>query len=267
MILALGSLGLSVLPSAQAESLPRPNMNLELDDYQIDLRDFNFPSGLRILFQEDHTQPIISITAVIDRGSADDPEGREGIAHLVEHLWFRSLHGDLPKVWNVLHELGANLNASTASDWTNYMTVAPKDALVPLLRLEALRIAEPVLGVTAENVATEREIVRNELRMRYENTDGSALWYLRPKLYPEGHPYHNLGIGTHDSLNNITLEDVQEFCVENYTPENTTIVVVGDFEIDGVDENGAPGRPFEVRRCRARRPLAPLILLRARARR
>jgi zinc protease len=237
-VLALGALGLSVLPTAQAENLPRPNMNLTLDDYQIDLRDFVFPSGLRILFQEDHTQPIVSITAVIDRGSADDPPGQEGIAHLVEHLWFRSLHGDLPKVWNVLHELGANLNASTASDWTNYMSVAPKDALVPLLRLEALRIGEPVLGVTAEDVATEREIVRNELRMRYENTDGSALWYLRPKLYPEGHPYHNLGIGTHESLNNITLEHVQEFTKNNYTPENTTIVVVGDFEIETIDENG-----------------------------
>jgi len=223
---------------AIAESLPRPNMNLALDEYNIELTDYVLPSGLRIIFQEDHTQPIISITSVIDRGSSHDPVGREGIAHLVEHLWFRSLHGDLPKVWEVLKEMGAGLNASTASDWTNYMTIAPKDQLVPLLRLEALRIEAAVRGVTEEDVNTEREIVRNELRMRYENTDGSALWYLRPKLYPEGHPYHRLGIGTHDSLNNITLKDIQDFVDENYTPENTTIVVVGDFEIAGTNDEG-----------------------------
>ncbi len=225
--------GLSTV--AVAESLPRPNLNLAVDEFDIPMMDYVLPSGLRIIFQEDHIQPIVSITAVVDRGASHDPIGQEGIAHLVEHLWFRSLHGDLPKVWEVLKEMGAGLNASTASDWTNYMTIAPKEQLVPLLRLEALRIENAMRGVTEEDVNTEREIVRNELRMRYENTDGSALWYLRPKLYPEGHPYHRLGIGTHETLNNISLPDIQDFVDKNYTPENTTLVVVGDFKISSTD--------------------------------
>ncbi|MCB9758725.1 MAG: insulinase family protein [Alphaproteobacteria bacterium] len=230
----LAMLGLLALPAvASAERLERPPMDLQLDSYAIDLRDYNFPSGLRIIFQEDHTQPIVSITAVVDRGSSHDPVGKEGIAHLVEHLWFRSVQGeDLPKVWDMLKELGANLNASTAQDWTNYMTVAPKEALLPLLELEAFRIGGAVNGVEEEIVFTEREIVRNELRMRYENTDGSALNYVWDKLYPQGHPYSRLGIGTHDSLNNIGLADVQKFVDDNYTPENTTIVVVGDFDVE-----------------------------------
>ena len=228
-------LGLLVPSIASADNPARPEMNLALDEYSIQLRDFNFPSGLRIIFQEDHSQPIVSITSVIDRGASHDPIGKEGIAHLVEHMWFQSKHGDLPKVWDVLEELGANLNASTASDWTNYMTVASADSTVPLLRLEALRMENPIAEVTESDLAEEREVVRNELRMRYENTSSTFLYYLRSKLYPVGHPYHRLGIGTHDSLNNITLEDVQLFVDENYTPENTTIVVVGDFDIVGTD--------------------------------
>jgi zinc protease len=243
--LVLGSfVGLS--SPALAEDYPRPSLDLALDQYDIGISDYTFPSGLRILFQEDHSQPIVSITMVIDRGSSHDPVGKEGIAHLVEHLWFRSVHGTLPKVWDVLEEFGANLNASTASDWTNYMTVAPKDALVPLLKLEAMRLTEPVLGVVEQDVATEREIVRNELRMRYENSSGSALGYMREALYPEGHPYHRLGIGTHDSLNNINLADVKAFTDANYRPENTTIVVVGDFSLDEVPKLIQESFPMEL---------------------
>ena len=230
------ALAMLLVPSiALADSPPRPEMNLALDDYSIELKDFNFPSGLRIIFQEDHTQPIVSITSVIDRGASHDPVGKEGIAHLVEHMWFQSKHGDLPKVWDVLEEFGANLNASTASDWTNYMTVASSSATVPLLRLEALRMENAIEKVTESDLAEEREVVRNELRMRYENTSSTFLYYLRAKLYPVGHPYHRLGIGTHDSLNNIELADVQAFVDKNYTPENTTIVVVGDFDITATD--------------------------------
>ena len=229
----LSVLSLSLLVSMGAQARPEaPSMRLQLDDYDIQLADYCFPSGLRVIFQEDHSQPIVSITSVIDRGSSDDPEGLEGIAHLVEHMWFKSLHGELPKVWDVLDEMGAALNASTATDWTNYMTVAPIDAMIPLLRLEALRLTDTVAGVTDDDLLSEREVVRNELRMRYENGTGDALYFIRDKLYPEGHPYNRLGIGTHDSLNNITMADVRDFTDNNYTGENTTIVVVGDFSND-----------------------------------
>ncbi|MCB9743018.1 MAG: insulinase family protein [Alphaproteobacteria bacterium] len=231
---ALALLAASAVPLvALADRPPRPDLTLRLDPYNIGMQDYTFPSGLRIIFQEDHTQPIVSITTVIDRGSSHDPAGLEGIAHLVEHLWFRSVQGEgMPKVWNVLAELGASLNASTAQDWTNYMTVAPKEALPVLLELEAKRLTNTVDGVTEEIVSTEREIVRNELRLRYENTGGSAFFYVWDKLYPQGHPYARMGIGTHDSLNAIRLTDVQSFVAKNYVPENTTIVVVGDFDVD-----------------------------------
>ncbi|MES2638765.1 MAG: insulinase family protein [Myxococcota bacterium] len=232
---------LAVLPFvASADSPPRAKMEVKYKQYDVKMRDFNFPSGLRIIFQEDHSQPIVSITSVIDRGSTSDPEGLEGIAHVAEHMWFRSKQKDaegkqLPKVWDLLREMGGNLNASTADDWTNYMTVAPVDKIIPLLRLESLRMKSAWEGIENEVLLTEREVVRNELRMRYENAAGAAFGYMMVKLFPANHVYGRAayaGIGNNDSLNAITLPDIKKFFQENYTPANTTIVVVGDFKLE-----------------------------------
>ena len=225
---------------ALAGAYPRADMKLKTTAYSVDTRDFNFPSGLRILFQADHSQPIVSVTSFVDHGSSSDPEGLEGIAHCVEHMWFRSRHpltdGTLsPKVWDILIDIGASLNASTAADWTNYMSVAPKEQLIPLMRLEALRLQGAVNAVDAATLFVEREVIRNELRMRYENGGAATFGYLYAKLFPEGHPYSRLGIGTHDSLNAIALADVQKFVRDYYRPEFTTITVVGDFELDKVN--------------------------------
>ncbi len=233
------ALGLMPLVAA-ADAPPRAKMELKLKQYDIPMRDFNFPSGLRIIFQEDHSQPLVSITSVIDRGSTSDPPGLEGIAHVAEHMWFRSKQRDaegkeLPKVWDLLRDMGANLNASTADDWTNYMSIAPADKLIPLLRLESIRLKSAWEGVTNEVLLTEREVVRNELRMRYENAFGAAFGYMSVKLFPSNHPYGRAayaGIGNNDSLNAITLPDIKKFFVDNYTPSNTTILVVGDFDLD-----------------------------------
>ncbi len=223
-----------LLPAtALSASAQKPSIDLALDPYSLTLSDYCFPSGLRVLFQEDHTQPLVNITQVIDRGSDADPPGLEGIAHVVEHLWFRSYVEGENKVWDKLKEVGASLNAYTASDVTTYLTAAPVWAMGDLLALEARRImgAKSVENVTQEEVNLEREIARNELRMRYENTQVSGIGYLYGKLFPEGHPYASLGIGTHDSLDNITIEDVQKFTDEHYRPANTTMLVIGDFSV------------------------------------
>lgn len=208
----------------------KPDLWVKPGKYYLEMKDFVFPSGLRIIMQADHSAPIVAVTSVIDRGSTADPVGKEGIAHFVEHLWFRSQHGDLPKVWDILGEIGCSLNASTAADWTNYMSVCPADHFETLMRLESLRLTAAVHNVEPGVVDIEREVIRNELRMRYENTFMMALPHLFDRLYPEGHPYARLGIGSHESLDNIKLEDIVTFAETNYTPANTTIMVVGDFD-------------------------------------
>lgn len=241
---------------AQAADYPKAKYDLKLDQYAINTQDYQFPSGLRILFQEDHTQPIVSITNWFDRGSVYDGvsvngESTEGIAHAVEHLAFRARHGDLPKNWDVINQLGGILNASTSREWTNYMTVAPVDAAVPLMRIEALRMEDGIAGVTEEDVEAEKSIVRNELRMGYESgANGSAairtaFVHIPKLLYPPGHLYRGSTIGSHDTITNITLADVQRYVDENYRPEYSTIAVVGDFALEGGQGMGMVFEAFE----------------------
>ena len=228
--------------TAEAAKVTSPEYELRLDRYDIQTVDYRFPSGLRIMFQEEHTQPIVSITNWIDRGSIVDGvnehgESVEGIAHAVEHLAFRAKHGDLPKNWDVINQLGGILNASTSSEWTNYMTVAPVDSAEVLLRIEALRLHDGMAGVTEEDIEAEKSIVRNELRMGYESGANGfpaariASSHLPTLLYPEGHIYRNTTIGTHETVGNITLAAVNRYVQENYRPEYSTIVMVGDLDL------------------------------------
>jgi zinc protease len=219
------------MPAADAAPIPRADYNLQLDEYTLRLQDFTFPSGLRILFQSERTQPIVAITSVIDRGSEHDQPTMDGIAHVVEHLAFRANHGGV-KNWDLIKQMGGSINASTSVDWTNYMTIAPRDTLVPLLRIEALRLKDGVANVTEKDVRTECEIARNELRMRYENAAVGAAWdEIGNALFPADHPYARSTIGSHETLSNINLKAVQDFVRDNYRPEYTTIVVVGDFDL------------------------------------
>ncbi|NOY24372.1 MAG: insulinase family protein [Oligoflexia bacterium] len=235
------ALALATSP-AQASSIPHANFDLKLDEYTIQSQDYRFPSGLRVLFQEDHTQPIVSITNWLDRGSLYDGtnaagESTEGLAHEIEHLNFRARHDTGLKNWDVINQLGGILNASTSREWTNYMTVAPVDATIPLMRIEALRLADTLEGVTADDVEAEKSIVRNELRMGYEmGANGSpafrtALLYLPKLLFPPGYPYQNTTIGSHETISHIDLASAQRFVHDNYRPEFSTIAVVGDLDL------------------------------------
>jgi len=218
---------------AAAAPTPKPDFKFNPEPFDLPLREYNFPSGLRVVFQEDHTEPIVAVTVVIDRGSDSDPEGLEGIAHVVEHMVFKAKHGDLPKNWDVLQELGAMINATTSLDYTDFLTVAPKDSLETILRLEAMRLVDGLSRVTEEELSTELEVVRNELRMRYENAAvNAALEVIDEQLYPKGHPYARNTIGTHESLSHIHLADIRRFVETNYRPENATLVVVGDIDPD-----------------------------------
>jgi zinc protease len=226
-------LGKGALPPGNSDNPAKPRMQLELDAFSLNSTDFIFPSGLRVIMQADHTEPLIATTMWIDRGSSSDPIGKEGIAHYIEHLWFKSKHGEeVPMVWDLVKEMGCDINASTSNDWTNYMTVCSSEFLPVMLKLESLRLTDTITGVTVEEMLTEREVVRNELRLRYEVGGNEMFSHLMADIYPDGHPYHRSTIGTHDSLTAIELSDIQDYVDANYRPVNATLVVVGDFDLD-----------------------------------
>lgn len=198
--------------------------------------DLSLPSGLRVLVQEDHTQPMISAVMIVGSGSTADPVQKEGTAHLLEHLWFRSRHETLPPVEEALLQLGAAANATTSPDTTTFVTVAPKNALRAVMRLEALRLEQPLQGIEASELAAEREVVRQELRERVDNSEGHGLTFLFNKLFPASHPYHRLEGTTHDSLDSIDLEVLKAYAKAHYQPANVTLMISGDVSVPEVAE-------------------------------
>ncbi|HEY0713295.1 MAG TPA: insulinase family protein, partial [Polyangia bacterium] len=195
----------------------------------------NLGSGLRVIVKEDRSAPQVTIATVFGAGASSDPKGLEGIAHLVEHLAFRSRPGGGPQYWDVLNRIGADKNAWTSHDLTGYYTIAHKSNLHQMMQLEAWRLVRTLDGVTPEVFTTEREVVRNELRQRWETTINNRMFDLIfEQLYPVGHPLRRPVGGTHDSLSAIKLSDIQAFVKEQYRPENCTIVIAGDFETDEV---------------------------------
>lgn len=224
----LAMLAAPVVAHAADAKPTKPKMDPLVPDYSLHTKVFDFPTGLRIMFQADHSHPIVSIFSMVNHGSADDPDGKEEVAHFVEHTWFRSKHGDLPPIMDVIQDLGTLFNATTRNDWTDYRTVASNEYLPIMLRLESLRLTEPYKGVTEAEIDVEREVIRNEWRRRNEQSTSQLLDYLYGSVYPQNHGYH--GASTHETIDQIKLADLQAYMDEYYRADTTTITVVGDFD-------------------------------------
>jgi zinc protease len=205
---------------------------------QFRMRDFHLRSGLRIVVEEDHSAPILGVVNVVGVGSTSDPPGKEGLAHLVEHLTFRAKPAPGRTMWSLFDQAGgADVNAFTGWDATVYRELGPRDLLVDLLTLEGLRIVDPLAGLDEATFATERDVVRNALRQRGETAVvGSALAAIQKATFPPGHPYARPVIGTHESLSAITLDDARAFVKKHYRPSNMTILVIGDVDLAAFDK-------------------------------
>jgi zinc protease len=199
--------------------------------YELVEEDVKLPSGLRILVQEDHSSPMVAVVSAFSVGSTSDPQGREGLAHLVEHLAFRTHFYDGDPIWDHLKHMGADFNAFTNWDFTVYHTVAHKDYLAKLLQMEAWRIFKIIDGVDEPTFATEREVVRQELRLGSETRSGNKIFAtVGEALFPTSHPLSRAIIGNHASTSAMTLADAKAFVAKNYRPDNCTIVVAGDVD-------------------------------------
>ncbi len=193
-------------------------------------------NGLVVILHEDRRVPLVAVDVTYAVGSADEPPGRTGFAHLFEHLMFMGTARAPRGAFDAWMEAeGAWSNAWTSEDATEYLSVGPSHALPLLLWLEADRMQALGGQIDRQKLDVQRDVVRNERREAAENTPfGVVDLELPALLWPPGHPYHHPVIGSHEDLQAATVEDVRAFFARWYVPNNASLVIAGDFDAEAV---------------------------------
>lgn len=227
VVLSSGVLGAQLVAPRAAAAAP----TLAVDDYRLD-------NGLRVILHRDTSSPTVVVHVWYHVGSKDEVKGRTGFAHLFEHLMFKgSKHvpdGDFDRM---LESAGGWNNGTTNNDRTNYFEQVPKNFLGLALYLEADRMAGLWDGMDQSMLDNQRDVVKNERRQSYENQPyGKAELAIQQALWPEGHGNHNLTIGTMEDLSAASLADVEAFYRNYYLPNNATLVIAGDLDIDATKQ-------------------------------
>ncbi len=190
-------------------------------------------NGLEVVLDEDHRTPIVTVNLWYHSGSKDEPAGRNGFAHLFEHVMFQgSKHVPEDTYFRFLERAGAtSINGTTNQDRTNYFETVPANQLELALWLESDRMAYLLSHADEKTFASQRDVVKNERRQNYENAPyGMVSSFMHEELFPADHPYHLLTIGTPKDLDAASIDDVRGFFRANYVPNNATLVLSGDFD-------------------------------------
>ena len=229
--LALLALVLCAVPLAAQPPAPTAAPATPL---QVSFRQFQLPNGLNVILHQDRTVPVVAVNVWYHVGSANEKPGRTGFAHLFEHLMFEGSKNVPEGQFDILLEAaGANNNGSTNNDRTNYVIDPPNNALELALFLESDRMAYLLDAMPPEQVNSQRDVVKNERRQSYENRPyGMADLELDKMLWPPTHPYSWPVIGHMDDLTAASHADVQEFFKRYYAPNNASLVIAGDIDLD-----------------------------------
>lgn len=209
---------------------PEPDRRLQIHTHG---ELFESSAGYRFVALPEPAASVVRVMVRYPVGSADDPPGKEGLAHLVEHLLFDVEIPRKDAVTSISAELGRlsiGHNAHTAEDHTDYETIAPPEALPELLALEADRLGVGCAGLTPEIFERERAVVMAELRERRGPTGSEVFRALKEQIYPAGHPYRSGD--TPDTVASLTLKDACDFLAGPYL--EGTPVVTASGAVDGV---------------------------------
>jgi zinc protease len=187
------------------------------------------PNGLNVVFLEDHSTPIVHLQVWYHVGSKNERPGRTGFAHFFEHMMFKGSKNVEPEGHpSYISSVGGQSNAYTNEDATVFWETVPAQYLPLILWLEADRMAS--LRIEEKAFKNEREVVKEERRMRIENQPYGRLQEIIADQTFTAHPYKHPVIGSMKDLDAASVDDVREFFQTYYVPNNATAVLVGDFD-------------------------------------
>jgi zinc protease len=198
---------------------------------QVDFIEYDLENGLHVILHQDNNAPVIVTSVLYHVGSKDEQEDRTGFAHFFEHLLFEGTKNiERGKWFTIVSANGGRNNAYTTDDFTYYYEVFPSNNLELGLWLESERMLHPVINKIG--VDTQNEVVKEEKRLRYDNSPyGNWMKYVRENLFVN-HPYKRMPIGKMEHLDAATLEEFIAFNKKYYSPNNAVLVIAGDLDIE-----------------------------------
>jgi zinc protease len=224
-----------------------------------DIAHLRLDNGMEIVVIPDNRTPVVTHMIWYKNGAADDPQGKSGIAHFLEHLMFKGTKNHPQGEFsNLVSDLGGQENAFTSYDFTAYFQRIGKEHLRTLMEFEADRMTNLVL--TDDVVAPERDVVLEERRMRTDNDPAAQLDEAVQAALFSHHPYGTPIIGWHHEIEDLHREDALNYYQRFYTPENAVLIVAGDADADTVERlaketyGRIPARAAPPRRRRPKEP-------------
>jgi len=210
---------------AQADTVPPA----KIDTVELAFEKFQLDNGLTVVVHEDHKAPVVNVAVWYHIGSADEPDGKTGFAHLFEHLMFSGSEHHKASYFKPFEQAGAtDQNGTTTQDRTNYFESVPTTALDMALWMESDRMGHLLGAIGQKELDTQRGVVQNEKRQDEDQPYGRVEEMISVNAYPANHPYHHDVIGSMKDLNAASLADVKQWFSDHYCAANTTLVLAGD---------------------------------------
>ncbi len=194
---------------------------------------FTLKNGLKVVVMENHAIPIVTHMMLVRAGGADDPRGKSGMAHYLEHLMFTGSKNYPEGTYDrAIARIGGEHNAFTTHDYTLYYVTVARDQLGSVMAMEADRFASPTFN--AEKAARELKVISEERNMRVENNPAAQMAEQLNAITFLNHPYQRPNIGWAEDMATFTLADAQAFFAAHYTAPNMLLLVAGDVTPDDV---------------------------------
>ncbi len=193
--------------------------------------EFFLNNGMQVVVIENHKAPIVKHMVFYKTGAVDEPRGKGGVAHLLEHLMFRGTKKIKDKEFNkIMEQNGVESNAFTSQDVTAYHQFADISRLELVMFLEADRMSG--LKVSDEAFEVERDIVFQERKQRVDNNPAAKFYEMVRRALWGNHPYGNPVTGLDDEIKNLSKKDVLEFYKKYYSPNNAVLILSGDITVE-----------------------------------
>ncbi len=228
LLLSAIALLATTLVNAQAKLVEK--VTRKGNELVIPYEKYVLPNGLTLIIHEDHSDPVAHVDVTYHVGSAREEIGKSGFAHFFEHMMFQgSDHVGDDQHFKIVSSSGGTLNGSTNTDRTNYFQTVPSNQLEKMLWLEADRMGFLLDAVTQQKFENQRSTVKNERGERVDNVPYGLLFEeISKNLYPYGHPYSWLTIGYVEDLDRVNVNDLKNFFLRWYGPNNAVLTIGGD---------------------------------------